>query len=134
MFQPTPFATKELPDGKKLYRRKHGYSFQLPTEVSTYSITVPYSRAKINDAEFLEFPPGVTVNMKVKDTAQGTYSGTPNLVLNQYGFSCAIGRDFYKDVSPYDADVYQGMVLEFEFNNPNIAIDVALNMTFHEVV
>lgn len=131
-----PFATKELSNGKKLFRRKHGYKFSLDSSgTTTYKITVPYNACKINEAEFLDFPKGVSVLMKVLDSTTGTYTTVPNAVLNQYGFDALIAKDFYRDTSPYDADCFLGMQLEFIFSHAaNISDEVGLNMTFHEVV
>jgi hypothetical protein len=133
---PLPFASKELPNGKKLFRRKIGYTFTLPAS-SDYvqSITVPYSACKINEAEVLWAPEGVTVDMKVKDTPAGSYTGVANALLNQYGTNVVIASDFFRDISPYDADVYLGMVLEFTFHNSSATSKVmGLNIVFHEVV
>lgn len=131
-----PFCSKELPNGKKLYRHKYGYSFSLAANGTTvYNITVPYTACKINEAEILWAPEGVSVDMKIKDTASGTYSTVPNYTFAQYGYSVMIAADYYKDVSQYDADVYSGMILEFTFNNTSATSKtIGLNMIFHEVV
>lgn len=130
-----PFASKELPNGKKLYRRVHGYTFTLAASSNTtYTVTVPYAEAKINEAEILWAPEGVTVNMKVKDSTSGTYSGVSNYVLNQFGYNVVISKDIFKDISPYDADVYLNMQLEFEFANASATEKtIGLNVVFHEI-
>lgn len=131
-----PFCAKELPNGKKLYRRKRGYTFTLNASTTTvHTITVPYSEAKINEVELLWFPEGITVDMKVKDSTTGTYSTIPNYTFNQFGFNVVIEKDFYKDLSQYDADVYMNMQIEFTFtNSTEISKTVGLNMIFHEVI
>lgn len=136
MSQLAPFANKELINGKKLFRRKHGYTFTLAASGDTVkSITVPYAIAKVNEAEVMWAPEGVTVNMKVKDTAAGNYTGVPNHVLSQYGYSVAVSKDHYVDESQYDATVYIGMILEFTFTNSSVTEKtIAVNITFHEVV
>ena len=131
-----PFCSKELSDGKKLYRKKHGYTFNLDASgTTTFTITNTYARAKIMDAFFLWFPEGCTYNFKIKDTAAGTYSGYPNAVLGQHSFSVAIAKDIDHDSSPYDADIYVGMILEITIIGPvdNTKL-VAVNVPFHEVV
>lgn len=136
MYLQLPFASKELPSGKKLFRRVHGYTFTLAASgTTTYTVTVPYAECKINEAEIIWAPEGVSVNMRVKDSTGGTYSGTPNLTLNQFGFNVIISKDAYKDASPYDADVFLNMQLEFEFtNSSSTEKTIGLNVVFHEIV
>lgn len=131
-----PFCAKDLPTGEKLFRRKKGVIFTInATGETVVTMAVPYAKAKINEAEILWAPEGLTAAMKIKDTAAGTYSGSPNYVLNQYGDNVLIGKDFWKDVSQYDADVRIGMILEFTFtNHGGITKDMGLNMVFHELV
>jgi len=74
------------------------------------------------------------VELKVKDTAAGTYSTVPNMVLDAFGITVNIAKDYWKGRSEYDADIYVGMVLEFTVNNTsNITKVVGVNMVFHEV-
>jgi hypothetical protein len=130
-----PFASKELPNGKKLYRRKHGYLVTLAANGNTEKlIEVPYVSAKINEAEIVWAPEGVSVDMMVIDNALGTFSGTPNATLDQFGFDVAIEVNHFKDISQYDADVYQSMVIKFVLKNPTATTKtVGINMVFHEV-
>lgn len=130
------FAEKNLANGKKLFRRKHGYTLTLAASgTTTYTITVPYVTAKINEAEILWAPEGVSLNMKVKDSATGTFSGVPNYVLNQFGFNVVLSKDFYSDYSQYDADVYGSMQIEFTFtNNSGIEKQIGINLVFHEIL
>ncbi len=131
-----PFCSKELPNGKKLYRNKHGYTFTLEASTTTvYSITVPYTECKINEAEVLWAPEGVTLDMKIKDTSTGTYSTVPDYVFAQYSHGVVVAKDFYRDISQYDADVYSGMILEFTLTNSSeTEKTVGINITFHKVV
>lgn len=131
-----PFCAKELPTGEKLFRRKKGLTFTLAaTGETVVQIAVPYAKAKINEAEIFWAPEGVSAVMKVKDTATGTYSTIPNYVLNEYGHDVNIAKDYYRDISPYDADVRVGMVLEFTFTNRSgVEKLMGLNTVFHEVV
>jgi hypothetical protein len=134
MFLQLPFASKELPDGKKLYRRKHGYTVALAANtVTIYEITVPYASQKINEAEIIGCLPGIKANFKVVDTASGTYSTIPNFVLDQFGFNVNITKDYFQDISQYDAHCYTGMRLVFEFDNPNAEHVIGINIVYHEV-
>lgn len=130
-----PFCSKTLPDGKRLFRRKYGYTFTLNASGdTTLDITVPIAACKINEADFLWFPEGVTACLSVVDTSTGTYSTVPNYVFNQYGTDVAIAKDYFLDKSPYDADVYINMILRFVFTNSTATTKtVAVNVVFHEV-
>lgn len=130
-----PFASKELPNGQRLYRRKHGYSFScLPQAEFTYTIVVPYNIAKINEMEIIGAPQVMAIDMKVLDTAAGTLTGVPNFMLNQFGFDVQISPDFYRDTSQYDADVYKDMQIQVVFKNPTLLTFAGhINLTFHEV-
>lgn len=131
-----PFASKDLPNGKKLKRRTNGIQFTIPASDSiTVSYTCPYSQAKINEVEVLWAPEFVTAIMNVKDTPAGTYSAVPNAILDTFGNACNIGKDYWKGRSEYDADIYGGMVLEFVVTNGSaVSKTVGINMVFHEVV
>ena len=131
-----PFASKDLPDGRKLKRRTNGITFTIPAEDSiTVSYIVPYGQAKMNEVEVLWAPEGVTAQMNVKDTSAGTYSTIPNRILDSFGNAVNIAKDYWKGRSEYDADVYIGMVLEFVItNSSNVSKTVGINMVLHEVV
>ena len=134
MYLPLPFAAKELADGKKLYRRKYGYAVSLDANTNTtYEITVPYASQKVNEVEIIGAQSDLKVDLKILDTAAGTYSTIPNYVLDQFGFSVNVAKDFFKDVSPYDAHLYTGMRIQFIFNNPGASYAIGINIVYHEV-
>jgi hypothetical protein len=135
MFLPLPFASKELPDGKKLYRRKHGYATTVAESGDTdYTILVPYNAAKINEVEVIGCPVGTAVDFKILDTPSGTISGIANYVLNQFGFDVRVPESFYRDTSPYDADVIKDMGIKVTIKNiSGTAFTAYLNVVFHEV-
>lgn len=130
-----PFASKEMPDGRKLKRRTNGMQFTIPANDSiTVSYTCPYAQAKINEVEVLWAPEFVTAIINVKDTAAGTYSGVANKILDSFGNSVNIAKDYWKGRSEYDADIYGGMVLEFVVTNASdVSKTVGINMVFHEL-
>lgn len=130
------FAAKTLPDGKKLFRRKHGISSTILANSSgIISFTVPYNQAKINKAEIINCSNGDTVNLTVHDTTTGTYTTVPNYQLNQFGFNVQMPDGMYKDESQYDADLLLNMVVKIEYtNNTNSDKLIGVNITLHEVV
>ena len=130
-----PFAHKVLPDGKKLFRRKHGITIGLtPNETTNTIFTVPYNYCKINEVEAVGGVHGDYVNLKVLDSANGDYSGTPNAVLTQFGFNVFVTPEHYKDKCNYDADLYLGMQIKIEYtNSQNDTRNVFANFGLHEV-
>lgn len=131
-----PFSDKKLVDGKKLFRRKHGMSLNCPANSSTaFNFVVPYALAKINELEIINSAIGDTVDFKVYDDPSGTISGTPNLMLNQFGFDVNITEKHYKDKSDYDADAIQDMKIEITYkNNDSTARVVYMNIVYHQLV
>jgi hypothetical protein len=129
-----PFASKELPDGKKLYRRKYGYEITVAAASSTtFEATVPYDSQKVNEIEIFGAALGLKADFKILDTAAGTYSTVPSYVLDQFGFSVNIAKDFFHDISPYDAHLYTGMRIQVVFNNPGTEYVIGVNLVYHEV-
>jgi hypothetical protein len=136
-----PFASKTLPSGEILKRRPRGMTFELAAatiggpETTIAQMTVPYTKAKINMVEMLWAPEGVSAIMRVKDNAAGTFSTVPNAVLDTFGQDVNLAEGYWKGRSEYDAEVYQSMVLEFEFKNRSMVTKtVGINVVFHEVI
>jgi hypothetical protein len=129
-----PFASKELPDGKKLFRRKHGYCFDcVANQYTECIIVVPYAFAKINHIELLNAPEIIKIDLEVLDTSIGSLTGIPNYVLNKFGYDVFCSKDYYQDVSQYDADVVQNMQIRITVKNPSQAFNLKINTVFHEV-
>lgn len=130
-----PFASKDLPNGKKLKRKTHGITFTIPAnDTITVPYTCTYGQAKMNEVEVLWAPEGVKAKMNVKDTASGTYSTVPNMILDSFGYDVNIAKDYWKGRSEYDADIYIGMVLEFVLENTSsVSKTVGINIVLHEV-
>jgi len=71
-----------------------------------------------------------TAELRVYDNASGTYSGFPNALLNQFGYTLNMAKDYYARTSPFDADLYQGMVLKLTYvsiSNKRIGINIIMN-------
>lgn len=127
----SPFASKELA-GKKLYKRVHGISESLSSGSNTVSYTITYPWCKINAIEVIGAELGDTMSLKVKDDASGTYSGTANYVLNQFGFDVNIAKDYYEHKSEFDADLYVDMVLEITYTSQS-AKSIGINFILNEL-
>lgn len=137
-----PFAKKQLPDGKKLKRRKHGKRMTCPGNAETkITMAVPYVHCKIDEVEITQCSGNDDLDLKVVDTEAGTYTqmftGTavPNAVLDQFGFDIAMSDMYYSDSSNYDADLYQGMVIEVTYKNKESeSKNIGVNFVLHEVI
>jgi hypothetical protein len=126
------FSSKVLPNGKKLYVRNHGVQQTVTAGSNTINFTIPYAWAKMTEAEIINGEALDYIDFKVYDTAQGTYSGVPNYMLNQFGFSVNVSPNFYQRVSNYDADCYQGMIFRLIYNSVS-AKTVGINLILNEV-
>ena len=139
-----PFTEKKTKEGKKIYRRKYGFSISV--NANTYFekvLTVPYANVKINELELCNCSIGDSVDLSVYDTIDGLYQqslGVPaesvdtDLMLNQFGFGVRLPEGFYKDVSSYDADLIYGMRIKLNYvNNTNNNVIIYGNIIYHEV-
>ena len=135
-----PFATKELKDGSKLFRRKHGIKETiLANSEKEIVFTVPYSKAKINKLEIIDANALDLVDLIVKspvDPAIAAAYGMPaDYMLNQFGFDVVVSELLYSDKSDYDADVYAGFQVVIVYKNQtNADKEVGFNLIYHEVV
>ncbi len=134
-YQREPFATKTLQDGKKLFRRKHGYKDTIAAGQSkSKKILVPYGACKINKLEVIAANPLDRIDLRVLDTPTGLLTGVPNYMLNQFGFGVIVSELLYSDKSDYDADLVKDMQVEIVYHNDSTEeITVGYNVIFHEV-
>lgn len=135
-----PFADKKIMVNgvlKSLFKRVHGTNETIGAgQTVNIDFVVPYNVCKFSGAEILGAAFGDTLNFKVLDDANNTYSGAPgsNYQLNQFGFSVQMPGPEYANTSNYDADLYVGMVLRCEFyNSEGSQKTVAMNVWLHEV-
>lgn len=139
-----PFASKEMPDGKRLYRRIHGVEIAIAANAETeYTFTVPYVFCKVTGAKIVWAFEGLKADFKIYDNASCSMQiaagvpeayRVPNAMLNQFGFDVNIAKDFHSDDSPYDADLYQDMKIKMIFKNSTAtAKTIGINIVLHEV-
>ena len=127
-----PFKNKKLTSGEKLFTRETGYKQTLTVGANNIIFTIPYVHCKITGIEIINCDPLDDVSFYVLDSINGDYTGVPNYVLNQYGFTVYLPDMYWKKVSAYDADLYLGMQLKAVYNSIN-GKDVAINYDLHEV-
>lgn len=125
------FASK-LIGTKKLYARNTGFQQALSIGANTITYTASIPWVKITGVQVVNCEALDYVDFKVYDSSTGTYSGVPNYLLNQFGFSVNLPKDFYDRQSPFDADLYAGMVLKIEYNSVS-AKTVGINLIMSEV-
>lgn len=121
-------------DKDKLFFRGQGVT-QTISASSTESIilTFDYAKGKINGLEIFCCQNGDICNFKILDDTSGTYTGTPNQLLNQFGYDWNMSENGVKEILPYDADILSGMQLVVEYtNNDTVARDIAVNFYIHE--
>lgn len=125
------FASKLYGD-KALFKRLTGIKQNVVTGNNTFTYTIPYPWVKIIGLEVVNSESLDTVDFEVLDSVNGNYSGTPNLKLNQFGFSLNLKKDFYEHLTNYDADLYQGMQLKFTYNSISDKT-IGINFNLNEV-
>lgn len=135
--QNLPFASKTMPDGRKIFRRTHGISGIVAGSPDSIVFNVPYANCKITGIEIINGDIGDSINLKVLDTPSGTISTIPDYMLNQFGFSTYISGGFHKYESNYDADLIENMkiLIEYDAINSNLLPKtVYINIILHEIV
>lgn len=132
-----PFHSKELVDiQKKLFRRAYGIQGTLIANGNTtIEFTVPYAWCKITTMEIVGLPEMMKVDLCIMDSPLGLYTGVPNYKLSQFGFDVNVAKNYYKDHSEYDADLYMNMVIKVIIKNDTANTPtIGINFTLHEVV
>ena len=130
--QQQPFASKTLPNGKKLYKREHGITSDLTEGSNNIVFTIPYPWVKIIGVEVMHGEKLDTCDLLVLDSTTGTYSGVPNYVLNQFGFNVNIAENQHEEENAYDADLYAGMQIKIVYQSQS-AKTVGINFNLTEV-
>lgn len=139
-----PFASKTLPDGRKLFKRVHGKFEIIPANgQGTIEFELPYESAKVNGLELIGGSKGDQADFNVYDNALGVitstlaatgYTAIPGFKLNQFGFDVCVAPGYHEEISQYDADLIQGMKLEVLYkNSSNEDALIGINFIIHEV-
>lgn len=115
---------------KKLFARTLGlqYAVSIGSNVLNYTATYPW--VKIIGVECVNCSALDTVDFAVYDTPAGTYSGYPNVLLNQFGFTVNLRDGFYERQSRFDADLYVGMIIRMTYvsiSNKTIGFNLLMN-------
>lgn len=130
-----PYGSKTITVGngtKKLYARFTGVQFSVSQGSNTLNYVVTYAWAKLLGIEVVNCEALDNADLKVYDTASGTYSGVPNLLLNQFSYTINLPKDFYVRMAQFDADIYAGMVIQITYVSQS-AKTIGLNLLIDEV-
>lgn len=125
------FASKTL-GSKKLYARNTGKQFTLSVGSNDLIYTATYPWVKMIGLECIGGEALDYGELRVYDNASGTYSGVANALLNQFGYTLNIAPNFYRRESPFDADLYAGMVLKITYTSVS-AKTIGINYIMNEV-
>lgn len=117
---------------KKLYARNLGFQSTLAAGANTVTYTLALPWVKILGVEVINSEALDYVDLKVLDSAAGSYSGVPNLVLNQFAFATNIPKDYYVRMANFDADLYAGMQIQIIYTSAS-AKTVGFNLLTNEV-
>lgn len=126
------FASKTLPNGKKLFKREHGIQANVIQGSNTIIFTIPYPWVKLDGVEILNGTILDYCDFYVLDSVTGNYSTIPNYQLNQFGYTTNIRSNYYISESKYDADLYQGMQLKVVYNSVDTKT-IGINLKLNEV-
>ena len=116
-----------------LYIRCTGIQQALTQGANTITFTIPYNWVKFLGMEGINCESLDTVDLYVLDSTTGTYTGYPNAVLQKFGYTVNLAKDYYKRTSDYDADLKIGMQIKAVYNSVS-AKTVGVNFILHEVL
>lgn len=134
-----PFGSKTISINginKNLFARFTGLQFYVNSGPNTLEYTATFPWVKMLGIETVGGVAGDTADLKVYDTAAGTYSGVPDLLLNQFAYSINVAPNFYNRMAQFDADLYQGMIVRITYNVAAAEVSgryLGINLTMNEV-
>jgi len=117
---------------KKLYARNVGFQAPLTAGANIVDYTATFPWSKLLGAEVINSEALDTIDLKVYDTATGTYSGYPNALLNQFAYSVNLPKDYYIRMANFDADIYVGLIIRIIYTSVS-AKTIGVNLLFNEV-
>jgi hypothetical protein len=117
---------------KKLFARHVGIQQALTAGANEITYTGTFAWTKLVGLEVVNSEALDIVDLKVYDNDAGSFSGVPNLMLNQFGFSVNMPKDFYIRMAQFDADFYATMVIKISYNSVS-AKTIGINFLMNEV-
>jgi hypothetical protein len=118
---------------KSLFKRFTGTSFDLSVGSNNCIWTQSnYPWVKFVGIEVIGAEAGDFCDLYVLDTATGTFSGHASLTLNQFGYNAYLAPGYYKHISEYDSDMYQGLQIKIVYRSIS-AKTIYINFDMNEV-
>ncbi len=133
----TPFAAKRHSNGKKLFRRVHGFKLDLDGTLNQQNVTftIPYVSCLMTAAEIVDAVAGDHINFKILDSTTGLVTTVPNYTLNQFGFNVYPAPKFHQEISEYDSELFGTLQVCVEYTPVNTVMrSVYFNLVLHELV
>lgn len=127
----SPFAMKKV-NGKSLFKRVHGMQLLTVIGLNTFEFNIPYNQCKITGIELIGASSCDIADLEVYDTPTGTISTIPNYLLNQFGFTVNVAKDYYAHRSEFDSDLIKDMKIEVHLYAQAVGL-VGLNLILNEV-
>jgi len=131
----TPFGSKTITIGnveKKLYARSTGIQVALTAGANQFDYTLTYPHCKLIGIEAINAEALDYTDLKIVDRHTSPYLGVPDAVLNQFAFSNNLGPSFYIRLAQFDADLYQDMIIRFNYTSVS-AKTIGINFILYEV-
>lgn len=132
-----PFGSKTLVINgvtKKLFARFTGQQYNVDNGTNTLTYTATYAWAKMLGIEVINALALDTAELKIFDDAIGTYSGVPNLLLNQFAYTLNLNGPMYSRMAQFDADLFVGMVIKITYVSSSLlSRTVGINFLLNEV-
>jgi hypothetical protein len=129
-----PFGSKTIGINgvtKHLYARYAGFQASLVTGSNILTYAVSYPWVKMLGIEAINCEALDIADLEILDTATGTYSGHPNAVLNQFGYSINLPANYYRQQAEFDVDLYSGMVVRLTYTSISDKM-VGVNLLMNE--
>lgn len=127
-----PFAAQT--NGQQLYPYNVGMQFSVSNGANTLTYTATKAHVRVRGIEVVNGESLEYCDVLVKDNAIGTFSGVPNATLAQIAFTINVGKDFYAAISRFSNDLYQTMVVQFNYtSNTILPKTIGINLLMDEV-
>ena len=128
----SPYANKDF-QGKNLYARIFGKTFQVDAGANSLLFSIPFNAVKLFGADIIGGEIGDTCNFKVLDKAVNPIYGTPNALLNQFGFDVNLCSGTFSYASKFPADLIKDFQILIEYTSVS-SKTIGVNYLMDELV
>lgn len=129
-----PLANNNAGGGKAYYQRCVGIQQAVAaTTTTTFTWTQSvFPLAQVYEVEVIGGETGDYVDFKVLDKHVSPLYGTPDAVLNQFGFAVNVAKDYYTREGKFPATVPQNLQFQMSYYSMS-AKTIGVNFILHEV-